>query len=209
MTSENRPLIVRWREAVGDDATLSSSATFVGWTVSMTMSPDGRNGRQGQARIARITKLGERTVRNALDELVRKGWLHRRNRGGGRTLSTAVYDIRMPTAEPAALAGTEPALDAGTDLRTGKIDIENRQMTTREPAPGAGELVKDELDELGDARARKRSWQDEHGRWFFGSSPTTEEETKNEDDSKSSNGHVDLSSVLKKADDRSGPEDLF
>jgi len=102
----------------------------------------------GQGKLARLTEMGERTVRGHLDELERQGLVRseeRRREDGTRT-SNGYWLLGPPEAfvassdQPAESAGSQPAAESAGSAGQGMSDSSYRQISP--PAESAGHEYK-------------------------------------------------------------------
>jgi len=93
---KRKPLLAVWRDALGDDPTLTSTGKLVGYALSTWM-----NGRgvcyPSRATIASRCSLSDRAVDKALTQLETRGYVEiERSKGGNPRTGTNVYTATLP-----------------------------------------------------------------------------------------------------------------
>lgn len=129
MARRSLSALFTWRSAARcDESGLSATQHHVALTVSLFMSEHGDSAFPSVATLAGISGLAESTVRQALRDLERHGWLSiELNRGRGHTNR---YIAEIPDVNPPAAGGIDPAggpvQDASRDAQRGApAHIEN------------------------------------------------------------------------------------
>ena len=105
---DERPLVIRWREAVASESGPSSPTTrHVLLTLSLWMNADGKSCSPGQRLLARATGLSQRSISihtTIADEL---GWVLRLHGKNSRGWRRDYYEALFPNAPRTAADGIE------------------------------------------------------------------------------------------------------
>jgi hypothetical protein len=103
-------LLYRWHEAFTSANGPSANVRHVLHVLSRYMKPDGTGAWPSQSTLAQKTNLGERTVRRALAEAARLGWILRRAkrdpRRDGRSWRRTEYMATLPKAAATVAAAS-------------------------------------------------------------------------------------------------------
>lgn len=137
-----------WQRAAIRDERLAGSPAVAVVASLVTISPgSSRRGRAAGAELdfyasvpalMSLSRLGERSVRGALAELQRLGYLFQVKRGGWRNDRAEASTWRLVVPEPASSACSDP-VDNSTDASgIATKEVPNLHETISEPAPDAG-----------------------------------------------------------------------
>jgi helix-turn-helix protein len=184
-STKPRAYVHRWRSAVFNDATLSTSKKMTLLALGEYANPDGSNCKPSAVSLGKLCGLHERTVRRVLDEARKDGWMrlvvHREGVPSTYSLTlppnadTRPARARNTSATPGAVTGVdrsdpghsvhEPrALCAATPgVAPGEQALEQEKTTGKE-RPDAGASVADGLSrekgESSQARTTFKTWWD-------------------------------------------------
>jgi hypothetical protein len=130
----SRPFLPAWRDGVlGDDA-LSHTEVSVAFVLAHYANSDGSRCRPGRDRLAKDTRLSERTVTRALSALEKRGWVVQA--AGGYRGQAVEYVLSRPEREtPLSPFGGEKG-DTPVTLSRGKGGHRARKRETEDAKKG-------------------------------------------------------------------------